>query len=409
MSTLQISLLVIGALVVLAVYVFNVVQERRVRRRIESERAAQGAGSSPTTARKASKSHPAAKSHETRREPTLREESATPPGAGRDGVVERPLGPGHDAIADQPPGVARDAVAGRPPEPARTAGAAPAEAPRTAVDVQPDSETEFVALFRLQQPLARSEFHIDDRAKFGKAVRWFGRRASQDAWVPLADGIPPELNELAACLMLVDRDGPLSTAQLQTFLHMVDDLAGSLPAAVEAPDAAAALERAKVLDRICADVDVQIGITLVKGEGGGGPGTIAGTRLRGVVEAAGFRLNRRGQFDYHGEESDAPLFSLQNLANEPFTADSLRSLQTPGVTLLLDVPRTGDPVRSFDQMRAVAKRLATTLEAQVVDDNRKPLTDAALGAIRTQVQQTAAAMRADNIEPGSARANRLFN
>jgi len=66
-------------------------------------------------------------------------------------------------------------------------------------------------------------------------------------------------------------------------------------------------------------------------------------------------------------------------------------------------------VRAYDLMRAVAKRLATTLEAALVDDNRRPLPEASLGAIRSQVQQVVAAMRAAHIEPGSPRALRLFD
>jgi FtsZ-interacting cell division protein ZipA len=62
----------------------------------------------------------------------------------------------------------------------------------------------------------------------------------------------------------------------------------------------------------------------------------------------------------------------------------------------------------FDQMRLAAKRLAKTLEAVLVDDNRRPLDDASLTAIRTQVQATAAALREANIDPGSPRALRLF-
>ena len=83
-------------------------------------------------------------------------------------------------------------------------------------------------------------------------------------------------------------------------------------------------------------------------------------------------------------------------------------MSTPGAVLLLDVPRVADPVRAFDQMKQVAKRMAQTLDAMLVDDNRRPLDDAALAAIRQQVQATAAALAEVRIEPGSARAQALF-
>jgi FtsZ-interacting cell division protein ZipA len=145
-------------------------------------------------------------------------------------------------------------------------------------------------------------------------------------------------------------------------------------------------------------------LTILKAE----LGQIAGTRLRGVAEAAGFRLSADGQFEYLQEETGAVLCRLQNYRQEPFTIDTLRVMTTPGFVLLIDVPRVADPVRVFDQMRLVAKRLAKTLEAVLVDDNRRPLDDAALAAIRSQVQATAAALREAHIESGGPRALRLF-
>jgi FtsZ-interacting cell division protein ZipA len=136
--------------------------------------------------------------------------------------------------------------------------------------------------------------------------------------------------------------------------------------------------------------------------------TIPGTRLRGVAEAAGFRLADGGRFDWVQEETGAVLYSLQNYSTEPFTPDALRVASTPGAVFLLDVPRVAEPVRVFDQMKLAARRMAQTLDATLVDDNRRPLDDAALAAIRQQVHTTAAALRDVNIEPGSPRALALF-
>jgi FtsZ-interacting cell division protein ZipA len=155
---------------------------------------------------------------------------------------------------------------------------------------------------------------------------------------------------------------------------------------------------------MCADLDVQIGLTVLKT----GPQTIAGTRLRGVAEAAGFRLADSGRFEWVAEDSGAVLYALQNYRTEPFTVDSLRLTSTPGAVFLLDVPRVADPVRVFDQMKLAAKRMTQTLDAVLVDDNRRPLDDAALTAIRQQVQATAAALKAIRIDPGSPRALALF-
>jgi FtsZ-interacting cell division protein ZipA len=223
-------------------------------------------------------------------------------------------------------------------------------------------------------------------------------------WQALDGGASGPWQELAACMLIANRAGAATRADIGGFILATQETAARLHASCDLPDAAAEAARADELDRFCADLDVQIGLTLLRS----GTGQIAGTRLRGVAEAAGFKLSASGQFDYVQDETGAMLYSLQNYKQEPFTLEGLRVLSTPGVVFLLDVPRVAEPVRVFDQMRLVAKRMAQTLEAVLVDDNRRPLNDASLTAIRAQVQATAAALREAHIEPGEPRALRLF-
>ena len=65
-------------------------------------------------------------------------------------------------------------------------------------------------------------------------------------------------------------------------------------------------------------------------------------------------------------------------------------------------------LRAFDQLRLAAKRMAHTLGGELVDDNQRPLTDAALAAIRTQVAQASELLARAQIDPGSPRAHKLF-
>ena len=137
-------------------------------------------------------------------------------------------------------------------------------------------------------------------------------------------------------------------------------------------------------------------------------GSVAGTRVRGVAEAAGFKLAGGGRFEWIQEDTGAVLYSLTNLRAEPFTADSLRVSATNGIVLVLDVPRIADPPRTFDQMKLTAKRLAHNLGGELVDDNARALHDAALASIRKKVEAAAQALRESGIEPGSPRALALF-
>ncbi len=278
-------------------------------------------------------------------------------------------------------------------------------APATAsTSPQPDPDIECMVILQPAKPLAAGALAAGLHARVGKRLRWFGRTAPGSPWVLLNAATQGEFVELSACMLLADRNGAASHAQLETFVRVMSELAPMLPAALAVPDVVGEADRAEALDRLCADVDVQVGLTILKQE----PASIAGTRLRGVAEAAGFRLAPGGRFEWLQEDTGAVLYTMQNARNEPFTVDTLRTSATHGVVLVLDVPRVADPLRAFDHMKLAAKRIAHTLDGDLVDDNRRPLDDAALTAIRQQVQAAADALRDCRIDPGSPRAQALF-
>jgi hypothetical protein len=387
-SPLQLGLIVAGVALVVGVMIYNWWLERRVKRRIE------------TTFPKPAEAFAAA-GGSARVEPTLRGAGDVP-----DDVIPayRPVEtastftPPMDIIEHEDSDDTAPDVAPMAPEPA---GIVESEG---AIGRAPDPEIECIVTLQPAKPVGVGAFAAGLHARLGKRLRWFGRTAPEGPWQLLATDTRGQFIELAACLLLADRNGPASRAQLETFLRVMSDLAPHLPAAMSVRDVATEAERAEVLDRLCADVDVQVGLTVLVKEGG----SVAGTRLRGVAEASGFKLAPGGKFEWTQEDTGATLYALTNLRNEPFTADTLRLSATNGIVLVLDVPRVADPPRTFDQMRMTAKRLAHNLGAELVDDNKRPLDDAALASIRQQVEGAAEALRESGIEPGSPRALALF-
>jgi len=398
-SNLQLGLIVGGVLLVLGVIIYNHWQERRVRRRIESAfrsteekesaRVEPTLGSAPhageTIAMRTRRAASAPAAAPTQAAP-LSESTFVPPMD----VIE------HENM---------DTVA-RPDDAALATAyrAADAGADTQYSGVQPDPDIESILTFELDRPIAASAIGAGFGAHLGKPIHWFGRRDAGAPWQLLAGDTPGAFVEVIATLLLADRNGAASKGQLEAFQRLALDVAGGIGARVSGPAVEGEVNRAESLDRLCADVDVQIGLTVVKPE----PNAIAGTRLRGVAEASGFRLAGGGRFEYIHEDTGTVEYFLQNVRNEPFTADSLRLTSTPGVVFVLDVPRVADPTRTFDRMKLVAKRMATTLGAALVDDNRRTLDDAALTGIRAQVEAAALALKRVHIEPGSPRAQALF-
>ncbi len=404
-STLLLGVIVAGILLIVGVIIYNWVEERRVRRRIDA--AFRPAGRAPPSGRVGASG---------RVEPSLREGDAEGPKAiehrsaahvetqarpevevDYDPDWQPPMDIVMQGVPDAPEGGVNAASSTTRPMPAPGV-MAESEAP------QPDPDIECVVTLQPIQPVGTGAVAAGLHARLGKPLRWFGRRGENAPWQRLASDTPGEFGEIAACLLLADRNGPVTRAQIDTFLRILADLAPTIPAAFLAPEAEYEADRAEALDKLCAELDIQIGLTLQKHDAT----PIAGTRLRGVAEASGFRLAPAGRFEWVHEETGAVLYTLQGTQGDTFTADALRTSSVPGVVFLLDVPRVADPVRAFDQMLRAARRMAQTLGAEIVDDNRRLLNDTGQTAIREQVRGAAAALAQVHIEPGSPRALKLF-
>lgn len=392
MSPLQIGLLVIAVIAVAAVYLYNLFEERRVQRRMDG--AFQNSEDVLLTPRPAK---------EEKKEPSLavpiddREIVVSLSDAARPTAAENPP-------IEPPPEVETIEVPPLPDEPALASP--PSQRPRLssgAVEIRPDVLIESLVCFSFDEPVQARDFWAACPEELRSLPTWYGR--GEGEWEALGPDVDLTCREVTAGLLLADRQGAVSRALLRNFLDGMSELARRSGATLMLPEINAEVARADALDQACSVVDVQIGLTLLRRDAA----MLPGTRLRGVAEAAGFRLNERGGFDYVHEESGRLMFELVDVGGRPLTADGLKTLQMTGITLVLDLPRISEPLKAFDQMKAIARRLGVTLEANLVDDARRPLADSALNAIRTQLQQACAAMRDMDVEPGSLRALRLFS
>lgn len=260
-----------------------------------------------------------------------------------------------------------------------------------------------VARFELVDPVAGSEILAAQRellARVAKPLGWAGYNERSGLWERVAeDG---SYRRLRIGLQLADRRGPLGEADLITFEGAMRNLAEGFMAVVELPPHSAALSAAIVLDAFCANVDIQIGLNLVsRGQG------FAGTKIRALAEAAGMTLDASGRF----VRCDDDGFVLYTLANEEavaFANETMKSISTRGLGFSLDVPRVAHGDRVFAQMLELARRMADTLDGVLVDDNRRPLTEAMLEPFRRQIGQYQAQLAARGFHAGGPLAQRLF-
>jgi FtsZ-interacting cell division protein ZipA len=241
-------------------------------------------------------------------------------------------------------------------------------------------------------------------AHMKKPVRWFGYDAASAEWQPISGQQDGEYRRIRAGLQLVNRQGAVSENDLVIFTTAMQDLADQLTGIVDLPSWQNALGSATDLDRFCASVDIQIGINVIsQGQ------KFAGTKLRALAEAAGMTIEEDGSFVRRDDDGNV-LYVLLNQEAWAFSAETMRTMNTHGVTFLLDVPCVAHGERVFNQMVDLARRFADVLHGVLVDDNRQLLAEAQFVRIRQEfITKPQAAMDAADLPAGGSLALRLFN
>jgi FtsZ-interacting cell division protein ZipA len=225
---------------------------------------------------------------------------------------------------------------------------------------------------------------------------------NQDKWQAVNENASTTFKQVACSVQLADRGGSIAKNLLNKFQFAVEDAGLELNAHVEWQGSGDALQRAIELDQFCIEVDQMISVHVAQGEA-----PIHGTKFKGLAEASGMMLKDDGKFHFYSNE--APLFSATDTNNVPFTVESLRSNVLKSVTFQIEIPKVSNCEQVFNQMIAIAQKMASSLNASLVDDNQKPLGDLQIEKIRQQLKVIHATMVARGIMPGSPSSMRLFN
>ncbi|OYW39288.1 MAG: hypothetical protein B7Z35_04980 [Hydrogenophilales bacterium 12-61-10] len=389
MSDLQISLLVIGAGIVVLVLAFNWFQERRFRNQ------ANAAFQAPVA-------------------DVLMQRDAAAPARDVHDRVEPALGPADDIEAAERqmrvdtqsprPGAApvfAAEAAARSVRPAPAVSSAPSQPAAAPYD-------ELIE-YRIRlgsdgvQANALADAYTTTRT-LGKTVRWMGLPIGAAQWEDVQPWRDVHYQQLVVTMQLADRNGAVLEEQLMSLCELMQDMAQRHGLRVACDDVVEALERAQAIDRFCVDVDVLIGLNVVAR----GEGTVNLARIIHQAESGGMVLGMDGVFQLLDSRSEQ-LYALCNHDAEPFTNEVVEGQMSQGVTLQFDVPRVPDGLKVFDGMVSFGRKLANEVGGILVDDNLRPLTDTGIEKIRTQLMQLYERMEARGVPSGSRRALRLFS
>jgi hypothetical protein len=223
----------------------------------------------------------------------------------------------------------------------------------------------------------------------------------EEQWTPV-DAVPGRSwRELRVGLQLASRRGAVTEEQIERFNQAIADFAAAVGAVSQREAPVAAAQRARDLDHFCAEVDVEIAVNVVGQYGA----TLAVPRVKALALEHGLSETGSGELVSFGGEG-VPEFAIRR-----FDDSVGKPPGTPhhtGLTFALDLPHVANPAAAFASMVSVASSMAEKLGGELVDDNRRPLTESGVATLRRTVEKVAQDMESHGVPAGSALARRLF-
>ena len=406
MNSLQIGLIAIGAVVVALLFLWHWWQSRR------ADRPAKSATSEPQQSVRPPAPSPAAEPTYERVEPTLDVRAA--------GVWAQPMTEAkpeatpdeikHDEI--QPVHLAHDTfeevVVAESPAPAFS----PPSERATVTSVAPTAPAKLRSEWPFDERLHVHASFVNltggpfDAAPFvaaaGRAVAWV-RLFRQSPWEQYDATHVGSVQQLVLALPLASRQGPIDAQDMDAWQFVLSELSTAQGCEAHFHGFRDAPHRAAELDNFLAAVDIMPHVYLVKKDGG----HWTGTRLRGTLEANGFRLQSDGRFAYHEIESDAVIFHAVDGFERPFTPERLRSEAITALRFSIEPVRLTHPLVRYDSFRQSLRGLSKLLDADLKSSEGELLDDAKFATMRDDVKTAMDAIVGAGIEPGSDTARSL--
>lgn len=267
----------------------------------------------------------------------------------------------------------------------------------------PDASCEAVFDIHFAMPVLGSQLisHLQSNAlRFAgkKPIRYFAETSDGYHRARLQ---PNEVYQsLQMAILLANRSGPLKVEEWDRAVVLSDNIAQTFDGTIELPNKDDVLERATQLDSLCGQLEAEVGVKLML------EGTQPVKAILTIANRLGYsEYGLLGHVRLH--ENGKPLFVLL-LGGE--TSKEVRSAGVEYVELLLDVPNSQVMDKPFTYLVDCAHELAKALNAHVVDDQGQPLNQGnrAIAMIDEQLAQVYQELEKAGFPAGSERAARLF-
>ena len=246
--------------------------------------------------------------------------------------------------------------------------------------------------------------HLPSKRHVGsKLVLVEGLDVESGQWRALAGG--ERYSELQGGVQLASRTGALNEIEYSEFVQRMQAFAEAIGGSIDLPDMLDVMGRARELDAFASQHDGQLAVHLHARGAAWSVGYIQQhARRHGFVPGV-----IAGRLVYPAAEEGAPPVLTLTFDSQAALADEPDRAAVRDVTLAFDVPQTDPSAEPFKAWQAAAQALAVGMDAAIVDDDERPLSEAGFAAIGAELGNLYAALESRDLAAGTASARRLFS
>jgi len=212
-------------------------------------------------------------------------------------------------------------------------------------------------------------------------------------------------DSIALAWDLISTKGHLSGNSAQHLWTMAEEFAKQVQRrAMAMPVPADIAPTIQALQQLKESLDIGMNLTLVPCWD-----TFQEKEVWRVAAALGLEYAQDGSFEYKAAGSDYPLFSLSPADADRFSLAQVQANTThPALGLGFSVPLCPDPATALNACFHTAEVFKDRADGALVDEDYKPVDDAAKVRITNQLQQAVDALNRAGFTPGSTEAIKLF-
>jgi len=269
-----------------------------------------------------------------------------------------------------------------------------------------DALLDALATLTIEAPISGDmvQGHLPATRRVGSKVLLIeGLNAETGDWeAPVAGA---RYSQFQAGVQLANRTGALNEIEYSEFVQRVQAFADAIAAMVDVPDMLEVMARARELDAFAGQHDAQLAVHLHARAAAWSVGYIQQhARRQGFVPGV-----VAGRLILPSRDEGAPPVLTLTFDSQAALADQPDVAAVRDVTLTFDVPQTDPSAEPFAAWQAAAQALAADMDAEIVDDNGRPLSAEGFAGIRAELAKLYEALAARDLAAGSSAARRLFS